>query len=86
MQAVNTLSGVDSVIRKLKTIISGYSLTNWTEAMRKATEAYNESSHDYLMGSAPEDMKSSPLLQYENDFKVGKQVQHNNEVWRKKAG
>ena len=55
MQAANTLAVVDGAIGKLKTILSGYSLTDWSGALRKATAAYNDRSHSYLMGSAPDD-------------------------------
>ena len=67
MQAANTLAVVDRVVGKLKTILSGYPLTDWTGALRKATTAYNDWSHSYLMGSAPDDVKGSAELQYELD-------------------
>ena len=85
MQASNTLAVVDRVIGKLKTILSGYSLTDWSGALRKATEAYNDKSHSYLMGSAPDDVKGSNLLQYELDKIQGEQIKHNNHKWRAKA-
>ena len=50
MQTPNSLAIVDRVIGKLKTILSGYSLTDWAGALRKATSTYNEKSHAYLMG------------------------------------
>ena len=86
MQAANTLSVVDRVIGKLKVILSGYVLTDWAGALRKATAAYNEKSHSYLMGSAPDDVKGSAELQYELDKVHGEQIKHNNEKWRAKAG
>ncbi len=49
MQAANTLAVVDRVVGKLKAILSGYSLTDWAGALRKATAAYNERNHSYLM-------------------------------------
>ena len=86
MQAVNTLAVVDRVIGKIKAILSGYSLTDWSGALRKATAAYNDKSHSYLMGSAPDDVKGSNLLQYESEGPVhGAQIKHNNEKWRDKA-
>ncbi len=36
MQSVNTLSVVDRVVGKLKAILSGYSLTDWAGALRRA--------------------------------------------------
>ena len=86
MQAANTLAVVDRVVGKLKVILSGYVLTDWAGALRKATAAYNEKSHSYLMGSAPDDVKGSAELQYELDKVHGEQIRHNNEKWRAKAG
>ena len=63
MAAANTLAVVDRVIGKLKTILSGYSLISWAPALKKATTAYNDRSHSYLMGSAPDDVKGSEELQ-----------------------
>ena len=45
MAAANTLAVDDRVIGKLKTILSGYSLTTWAPALKKATAAYNDRSH-----------------------------------------
>jgi len=56
MESPNTLSVIDRVVGKLKTILSGYSLTDWAGALKRATAAYNEASHSYLMGSAPNDV------------------------------
>ena len=42
MAAIQTLAVVDRVIGKLKTILSGYSLTTWAPAPKKATAAYND--------------------------------------------
>jgi len=65
MTAAKTLAVVDRVTGKLKTILAGYSLTTWAPALKKATAAYNERSHSYLMGSAPDDVRGSEELQYE---------------------
>ena len=86
MQTPNTLAVVDRVVGKLKSILSGYSLTDWAGALRKATAAYNDRSHSYLMGSAPDDVKGSNELQYELDKVHGEQIRHNNEKWRNRAG
>ena len=86
MAAADTLAVVDRVIGKLKTILSGYSLTTWAPALEKATAAYNDRSHTYLMGSAPDDVKGSAELQYELDKVHGEQFKHNNDKWRAKAG
>ena len=61
-------------------------MTDWSGALRKATAAYNDRSHSYLRGSAPDDVKGSAELQYELDKIHGEQIKHNNEKWRQKAG
>jgi hypothetical protein len=86
VQAINTLAVVDRAIGKLKTILSSYSLTNWAESLQRATNAYNNRSHSYLMGSAPDDVRGSAELQYELDKMNGVQILHNNKKWRQKAG
>ena len=86
MSAVNTLAVVDRVIGKLKTILSGYSLNNWSNALKRTTIAYNNKTHSYLMGSAPNDVKGSPELQYELERLHGEQIRHNNQKWRQRAG
>ena len=85
VQAINTLAVVDRAIAKIKTILSSYSLTNWAESLQRATRAYNNRSHSYLMGSAPDDVKGSPELQYELDKLNGEQILHNNKKFRQKA-
>lgn len=86
MASVNTLAIVDRVVGKLKSILSGYSLTDWAGALGKATTAYNDRSHSYLLGSAPDDVKGSVELQYELDKQNGLMIRHNNEKWRAQAG
>ena len=85
MQSVNTLAIVDRVVGKIKVILSGYSLIDWAGALRKATAAYNENSHSYLLGSAPNDVKGSDELQYELDKVHGQQIRHNNRKFHTRA-
>ena len=49
MQTPNSLAIIDRVVGKLKVILSGYSLTDWSGALSKATRAYNYRSHSYLL-------------------------------------
>ena len=86
LHAINTLSIVDRAIAKLKVILSSYSLTSWADSLQRATNAYNEKSHSYLMGSAPNDVKNSKALQYELDKTNGEDIAHNNKKWRTKIG
>ena len=76
---------MDRCIGKLKVILTSYSLTNWADSLQKATDAYNNKSHSYLMGSAPHDVKGSKALQYELDKSNGEAIKHNNLKWRQTA-
>ena len=71
---------------ELKSILSSYSLTNSNDALQKATDVYNNASHSYLMGRAPDDVKcsnkGSKLLQYEIDKMSGEQTRTNNLKWQ----
>ncbi len=70
---------------KLEVILGGYSLTDRAGALRKATAAYNEKSHSYLLGSAPNDVKGSAEIQYELDKVHGQQIRHNNRKFHNRA-
>ena len=78
VQAVNTLGVVDAAIMRLKRILSGRNLTKFKSSLESATNKANNSSHSYLMGSAPEDYKSSESLQYVLEAQGGKDMLHNN--------
>ena len=80
VQAINTLGVVDAAIQKLKRILSGYNLSAFKGSLEKATNAYNRASHSYLMGSAPDDYKSSEALQYTLEAQAGKDMLHNNKM------
>ena len=86
LHAANTLGGVDAAISKLKRILSGYSLVDWADSLRRATSAYNEASHSALMGSAPDDVGTNKELQYEIEKQNGLDVATNNQKWRNKVG
>ena len=85
-KGLNSLAAVDRAIGKLRVILSCSSLANWASALMKATEAYNENSHTYLMGSALSDVKGSDKLQYELDKVHGENIKHNSEKWQQKEG
>jgi len=67
-------------------MLSTYSLADWAGALKRATIAYNENSHSALMGSAPNDVKTSPELQYKLEKQNGNKLKFNNDKWRQKAG
>ena len=85
LAAVNTIAVVDAAISKLKRILSGFTLTDWAGALSRATSAYNEASHSALMGSAPNDVKDSKALQYEQTKQNGLDIIHNNKKWKEKS-
>ena len=78
----NSLAVVDSAMHTLKAI-SAREMTasggdSWVAALPKATQAYNDNSHPHLMGSAPNDVKGSPELQYALEKEAGEDVAHNH--------
>ena len=85
VQAVNTLGVVDAAIMRLKRILSGRNLAQFKTSLEAATNKANNSSHTYLMGSAPEDYKSSETLQYVLEAESGKDMLHNNQKWKAKV-
>jgi hypothetical protein len=86
LRQANTLSVVDRAIGKLKKLLANYDLSNWANSLKRATLAHNENSHDKLMGSAPNDVKTSPELQYQIEADHGKEIKHNNDKWRNRVG
>jgi hypothetical protein len=86
MHSVNTLAIVDNRIKQLKTILSGMNLTQWSDSLKRATEALNERNTAPLMRSAPNDVEGSTELQYEIEKQSGLDTKHNNTLWRKRVG
>ena len=86
MRQPQNIAVVDRALGKLKKLLSTYSLKNWVHSLKKARIAYNENSHAGLMGSLPNDVKTSPKLQYEIEKNNGLKFKHNNDKWRAKAG
>ena len=44
---------------------------SWAKALPLAVEAHNKNSHSHLLGSAPGDVKGSPVLQFELERQSG---------------
>ena len=83
MSAVNTLGIVDFCINKIKRILSGYNLASWNTSLKKATAVYNKSpNQNYLMGSSPNDYKTSTDMQYEKEKQAGLDILHNSEKFK----
>ena len=71
----NALAVVDAVILRLKEILrqelAESSSQNWVKFLPRAVKAYNGNSHDHLMGTAPEQVKSNAVLQYSLEKQAG---------------
>ncbi len=48
--------------------------------MHPSVKAYNSNSHAALMGSAPEDVKGMPVLQYDLERQIGFDVARNTTI------
>ncbi len=78
----NSLAVNDAAMRTLKAMtareMTASGNDSWVEALPKATRAYNDNSHPHLMGSAPNDVKDSPELQYALEKEAGEDIAHNH--------
>ena len=80
-ESINSLAVVDAAIRTIKTTIAktmvGESDDSWFKALAPAIKAHNENSHPALMGSAPQDVKGTPALQYQLEKQAGLDMRTN---------
>ena len=65
------LQGSDAFSCKIAKTMVGESDDSWAKALPPAGEAHNKNSHPHLLGSAPEDVKRTPVLQYEPEKQSG---------------
>ena len=83
-ESINSLAVVDSAIRNLKITIAkdmvDTSSESWSRALPAAVKAHNSNSHPALLGSAPEDVKGTPVLQYELEKQNGLDMAVNTNV------
>ena len=74
-EATNSLGVVDAAIGSLKVTIAKEMVDtgseSWVKALRLAVKAHNANSHPALMNSAPDDVKDTPVLQYELEKQSG---------------
>lgn len=79
----NGLAVVDMTIRRVKEIIRQERAEGgggWAKYMPGAVKSLNNSSNDYLMGSNPADVKSTPTLQIALQQQAGKDMEVNTEL------
>ena len=78
----NALAVVDATIRRLKEILRQEMVEDkggsWLKFLDRAVKAVNSTAHDYLLGSAPSDVKGNQALQYALQKQAGKDAQQNN--------
>ena len=74
-ESTNSLAVVDRAIGSLKASIAKEMVDtgseSWAKALPLAVKAHNSNSHPALLGSAPEDVKGTPVLQYELEKQSG---------------
>ena len=54
--------------------------------MKKATDIYNDREHGAIYGESPEGLTENREVQYMLEAQAGKDIKHNNDRWRSKAG
>ena len=83
-ESINSLAVVDGAIRTIKIMIAKEMVDteseSWAKAVPLAVKAYNSNSHSALMNSAPEDVKGTPVLQYELEKQSGFDVASNSNI------
>ena len=83
-EATNSLAVVDAAIRSIKTTIAktmvDASDDSWAKALPAAVRARNSNSHPALLGSAPEDVKGTPLLQCQLEKQSGYDMATNSTI------
>ena len=80
-EGMNTLAVVDAATRTLKDMISkamtDENKDSWLAVLSDVVRAYNGNSHSGIMNAAPNEVKKSPVLQYELEKQAGYDTAHN---------
>ena len=80
-ESLNTLAIVDSATRTLKSMMAKemteQGTDSWYQVLSSVTTAYNTSPHGGIMDAAPNEVKTSSVLQYELEKKGGQDMAHN---------
>ena len=81
---LNSLAVVDAAIRTLKDTMkkemTATGSESWLKALPLAVKAHNSNSHPAVLGTAPEDVAKTPVLQYELEKQAGYDEAHNSEL------
>ena len=88
-QSVNSIAGVDRAQQSVKTIMANLQVNStapWSSLLKKAVDIYNDKEHGALYGESPEGVSENKEVQYQLEAEAGKDVKHNNDRWRSKAG
>ena len=87
--SINSIAGIDRAQQSIKKILANLQADSdapWSSLMKKSVDIYNDREHGALYGAAPEDVDSNKELQYFLEAQAGKDIRHNNDRWRAKAG
>jgi len=87
-QSVNSLAGIDRAQQTIKTILANLQANSdapWSSLMKKATDLYNDRENSAIFTS-PEDVTENKEVQYFLEAQAGKDIKHNNNRWRSRAG
>ena len=87
--SINSLAGIDRAQQSVKKIMANLQVGNdtpWSSVMKKAVDIYNDREHGALYGESPEGVTENKEIQYMLEAQAGKDVKHNNNRWRARAG
>ena len=84
----NAIATVDVAIANLKKALfrtGDDGIANWAERLDKVVAGINRTPHDHLHGSAPNDVKDKPELQYFLQKEASQDLKHNADLIHKRA-
>ena len=84
----NAIATVDVAIANLKKALfrtGDDGIANWAERLDKVVAGINKTPHDHLHGSAPNDVKDKPELQYFLQKEASQDLKHNADLIHKRA-
>ena len=84
----NAIATVDAAISNLKKALfrtGDDGIANWAERLDQVVGGINRTPHDHLRGSAPNDVKDKPQLQYFLKKEASQDLQHNADLIHKRA-
>ena len=88
-QSINSIAVVDRAQQKLRSILAGLQASSdahWSTLLKKSVSLYNDGEHASLYGESPEGVTENEEVQYLLTAQAGKDIKHNNDRWRAKAG